>query len=313
MTPARQRGTVMIAAILVVAIAATASAGLLYSQTLAVHEFELHADAAQSRLAARAGIAWAAAVLHQDARVTSVDTMQEPWATPLPVTHVEGTEIGGRISDLQGRYNLNNLVRAGNAQPAEVARYKRLLAALGLPEALAETAVDWMDADAKPSGAGSSAGAAGAEDDYYHALASPYRTTGAPLADIHELLRVRGYTADVFAALTPYVAALPAPSAINVNTAPPEVLMLVAEGLTLADARLLAAARERLPFRDASDFRARLPAAAHPLEHDLVRVSSEYFLIDAEVRRAQASVRAQAIVQRGRGAWPVVIWQRLAG
>jgi len=307
MNRARQHGTALLAAILVVAIAATAAAGLLHSQSLAVHEYEANADAAQGRIAARAGIAWAAAVLHQDGRVSAIDTLQEPWATPLPATQIEGTTIAGAITDLQGRYNLNNVVRSGSAQPVEVARYKRLLATLGLPEGLADSLVDWMDADAQPHGA------QGAEDDYYRTLASPYRTRGTGLADIHELLRVRGYTAEVYAALAPYVGALPSPSAINVNTAPPEVLMLAAQGLTLADARLLATARERTPFRDIGDFRARVPVSAHPVDNDAVRVTSEFFLVDAAVRRAAADVRAQAIVQRGAGPWPVVIWQRIGG
>lgn len=303
----RQRGAALLAAMLVIAITATAAAGLLYAQTLWMHEAALAADSAQSRTAARAGIAWAAAVLHQDGRVSAVDHADEPWATPLPATRVDDAYIEGRISDLQGRYNINNLVRDGATQPRELARYKRLLAVLGLPDALAHTAADWMDADQTPSGPD------GAEDAYYTALASGYRTPGRALVDLHELLRVKGYSAAVLAALAPYVAALPAPSAINVNTAPPETLMLVADALSLADARLLAGARERGYFRDLNDFRSRLPAAAYPLDIDMVRVTSEFFLVDADVRYRAAATRAQAIVQRGGAPWPRIVWQRLDG
>jgi len=304
MNAKRNRGAAILAAILVVAIVATASAGLLYSQSLWLQESTLSADAAQSRVAARAGIAWAAAVLRQDTLTSPIDHLREPWATPLPATDVEGARIEGVIRDLQGHYNLNNLVRAGVSQPHELARYKRLLSALELPPALAQTLADWMDADAEPNGED------GAEDAYYLALANAYRTSGQPLAELNELLRVKGYTHNVVFVLRPYVSALPSPSAINVNTAPAETLMLVADRLTLADARLLAAARERSYFRDLADFRARLPQSAYPLHADGVRTTSEFFSVDAQVKRGADFVHAQAIIQRGARAWPSVLWQR---
>jgi general secretion pathway protein K len=304
MKKSANRGAAILAALLVVAIAAASSAGLLVAHSLWLQESTLGADAAQSRMAARAGIAWAAAILRQDALSSSIDHLQEAWATPLPPTQVEDAEIAGAIVDLQGRYNLNNLVREGRIRPSELARYKRLLATLELPAALADTLADWMDDDALASGDD------GAEDGYYLALPQPYRTSGQPLADLNELLRVKGYTQAVVFALRPYVAALPAPSAINVNTAPAETLMLVAPDLTLADARLLSAARERSLYRDVADFRARLAPSAGSLDGEMVRTTSEFFLVQAEVKRGLATVRAQAILQRGLHSWPSVYWQR---
>lgn len=302
----RQAGAALVAALLVVAVAAASAAGLLYAQTLWIAEAQSGNDAAQSRIAVRAGIAWAAAILHQDSRTSAIDHAGEPWATPLPPTDIEGSAVSGSIRDLQGRYNINNLVRDGLAQPKEIARYKRLLEALGLPAGLAESAVDWMDADNRPQGPD------GAEDGYYLAQPERYRTPGRPLADIHELLRVKGYSTAVFTALTPYLAVLPAPSAINVNTAPPEVLMLIGDRLTLDDARQIHAARERSWFRDAADFATRLPAAARTVDATEIRVTSEYFLVDARVRRGRALVDAQAIVHRA-APWPRVVWQRIDG
>jgi general secretion pathway protein K len=150
----------------------------------------------------------------------------------------------------------------------------------------------------------------GAEDVYYFSTGHDYRTSGQPLADLNELLRIKGYTAGVVTALLPYVSVLPGPSAINVNTAPAETLMLVADGLSLADARLLVAARDRAYFRDLADFRVRLPAATHSLDGNAARTTSEFFAVDAQVRHGAAFVHAQAIVQRGSRPWPTVIWQR---
>lgn len=301
-----ERGAAILAAILVVGIVATAASGMLHSQTLWLEESSAVVDAARARTAARAGIAWAAAILHQDARLTKTDHLDEPWATPLPPTRIEGTELSGRIVDVQGRYNVNNLVRGGEAQPREVARLRRLLEALGLPATLADSAVDWMDADSEPHGAG------GAEDAYYLAQPGAYRTAGRPLVDLTELLRVRGYTRAVFAILAPHVSALPAPSAINVNTASAEVLLLVASGWTLAEARALAAARSRAPFVDPARFRARLPSSAGAVDMDLVRTTSEYFAVEAQVRYGGASLRAEANIHRT-APWPRVVRQSIGG
>lgn len=301
-----QTGAALIAALLVAAVAAASAAGLLYAQTLWITEAQSHHDAEQGRIAARAGIAWAAAILQQDERTSRFDHPDEPWSTELPPTDVEGSTIRGSIRDLQGRYNLNNLVRDGVAQAKEIARYKRLLQTLGLPTGLAESAADWLDADARPGGPD------GAEDSYYLGQPVAYRTAGRPLGDIHELLQVKGYTPAVFHALEPYIVALPAPSAINVNTAPPEVLMLLGDRLTLAEAREIDAARRRAWFRDGADFATRLPALAGSIDASALRVTSEYFLVDARVQRGRALVDAAAILHRA-APWPRVVWQRIDG
>jgi general secretion pathway protein K len=125
-------------------------------------------------------------------------------------------------------------------------------------------------------------------------------------------LRVRGYTPAVFAILAPHVTTLPAPSAINVNTASPEVLLLVAPGWSLAEARALAAARGRQPFVDPAQLRARMPPSAGAVDMDLVRTTSEYFAIEAQVRYGVANVFVEASIHRA-APWPRVVRQSIGG
>ena len=56
--------------------------------------------------------AWAADILRQDKQGGSnVDDFTEEWATPIPPIPVEGGEVSGQLEDMQGRFNLNSLVK----------------------------------------------------------------------------------------------------------------------------------------------------------------------------------------------------------
>ena len=70
--------------------------------------------------------------------------------TRLPPMSVESGELAGYIEDQQGLFNLNNLVRDGKVNLAQLAHFQRLLSTLGLHTVLANTLVDWIDADSEP-------------------------------------------------------------------------------------------------------------------------------------------------------------------
>lgn len=299
-----QTGSAIVSAMLVAAVATAAATGMLATQNLWLKESELARDMAQCRYAARAGVAWAAGILRHDERTSPVDHLHEPWATPLPPTQIESATVSGNIRDLNGRFNINNLVRDGIAQPKEAARYKRLLSVLELPAGLADTLIDWMDNDNAPTSPES------AEDNYYLSRSLGYRTAGRAIVDINELLRVKGYTAEVFARLTPYITALPTATAINVNTAAPQVLILVADGLTPEDAALLASVRDKTYFRDVADFQRRVPAAALPIDATAVSVTSDYFAVTANLQCGDSQIKLQATLRRGFNAMPVTLFRR---
>jgi general secretion pathway protein K len=187
----------------------------------------------------------------------------------------------------------------------QLEHFRRLLSILGLPLPLAYTLADWIDTDAQPQPQG------GAEDEYYLALNPPYLTANRPLIDVAELALVAGFDDSVRARLRPYVAALPGFTAINVNTAPPEVLAAVIDGLDIGNAQALALQRDRAYFRDAGDFTKRLPrdAVADPGD---ISVSSDYFMASLRVTIGGAQARGRALLSRlGTGVgWPIVIWRK---
>jgi general secretion pathway protein K len=302
----KQRGAAVLVAMLVVALAATAASFMLQRQDASIRRFEAAQDYEQARWILRGGVQWARAILAQDARSSTVDHAAEPWATGLPPTRVERVTLSGEIRDVQGLYNLNNVVRDGKRSERDVAILKRLLAAIGLRTALADAIADWIDADSDVQATG------GAEDDDYMRLPSPYRAANRPMADIAELYRVRGFDAEAVARLRRVATVLPQRTIVNVNFAPPEVLVALIDGLSLAEALVLASARASQPFADRDDFRARLPRESLRGSDAEYAVRSDFFLVLGRARFGRADVYLQALLKRAGGALPAIVWQRMS-
>jgi general secretion pathway protein K len=299
----RQRGVAIVLAMSVVALAAMAAAAIVVSQGTWARQAELNADHVQARAVLQAGADWARAVLADDRRLSNVDHLGEPWALRLPPMPVENGELVGGIEDQQGAFNVNNLVSEGKVNLAQLAHFRNLLATLALPDALAYALADWIDDDSRPQPQG------GAEDEYYLAQNPPYLAANRPLIDVAELALVRGFDDNVRARLRPYVTALPRFTAVNVNTAPPEVLAAVVDGLDLGGAQALVAQRDRAYYRDRDDFVKRLPRGAAAAADD-IGVSSDFFLASLRVTIGGAQARGTALLARGGTAWPVVVWRK---
>jgi len=299
----RQRGVAIVLAISVVALAALVAAAIMVSQSTWARQLELSAEHVQARAVLQAGADWARAILNDDRRVSNVDHLGEPWALRLPPMPVENGELVGQIEDQQGAFNVNNLVSDGKVNVAQLAHFRRLLSILDLPDALAYTLVDWIDDDSLPQPQG------GAEDAYYLALDTPYLSANRPLIDVAELALVSGFDVSVRARLHPYVTALPGFTAVNVNTAPPQVLAAVIEGLDLGSAQALVAQRDRAYYRDRDDFSKRLPMGAAAAAGD-IGVSSDYFVATLRVTIGGAQARGKALLARTGSGWPVVLWRK---
>jgi general secretion pathway protein K len=288
----------------VVALATMAAAAMMVTQSTWSRQSELAAAHAQAQSVVQAGADWARAVLSDDRRMSNIDHLGEPWALRLPPMSVEGGELDGHIDDQQGLFNLNNLVKGGKANLVQVAHFRRLLSTLSLPATLADSLTDWIDADSEPQPQG------GAEDESYLALQPPYLAANRPLTDLAELALVQGFNDDVRARLRPFVSALPAFTAVNVNTAPPEVLAAIIESLGLDGARDLAAMRNRSYIRDRADLLAHLPKGVLVAAED-VSYSSNYFLATLRVSISGAQARGVALLMRGNaGGWPTIVWRK---
>ncbi len=301
-----QRGLAAVTAVLVVAVAASAAAVMLAQQSATLDQAMMVASRAQADQYAQAGVAWARAVLATDAASAGgVDSRAEGWAQPLVGLPVERALVSGAIADAQGRFNLNGLVGdGGHRDEAQYRVFQRLLAAVGLPGALADAVVDWIDVDDVP-------GPGGAEDAYYLSLAAPYRAANAPLVQVDELYRVKGFDAKAVEKLRPYVSALPARTAVNVNTADALVLGAV---LDLAADRLAepVKALAKHPLADAGALVQWVHALDPKAAPTGLDVKSRFFDVRVQVAQDDVQLGVEALVERtaGGAAPTAIIWQR---
>lgn len=299
----RQHGLALIVAMLVAALAAAVALSLATAGTQWSAQVSHRRDQVQAQSIALAGIQWARQILAADERSTTFDHAGEPWALPLPATPVENGSVEGRIVDAQARLNVNNL--ASEAHGAfERRRFERLFEALRVQAATLAAIVDWVDRDdvAQPGGG---------EDAWYRAAAQGGVAANMGAVRVQELGVVRGMTPATLAALMRYATALPAdaPTPLNVNTAPPELLAASISNIDQGELAALMASREQRPFRSLAEFRERLPAGASIGDESLYTVKSRFFLVSVRARQGDTIARAVALIERGGNAWPRVVWQ----
>lgn len=298
-----ERGVALITVLLVVAMAAALAAQVTWRQQVWTRQVENVRNAAQARAIAQGALDWVGLILAEDRQNSTADHAGEAWATPVAVP-VEHGQARGSIRDAQGCFNLNNLVAQGQASPADLEAYRRLLALLGLPATLADSLLDWLDADTQPSGE------AGAEDDWYLQQDPPRHAANWPLAELGELRQVRGYEGETIQRLAPYVCALPEPTPVNVNSAPAEVLMAYLPNLDEAAAQRLIEAR-RQGFTSLEEVRQTLaPAHWQGAQTQRLAVGSRYFRVEIQLEFGEVGHRYEALLQRPDSGRAQAVWLR---
>ena len=298
----RQNGVAVVMAILIVALAAMVASALMWEQNLWLRQVQNEQDLAQAQVIALAGTNWAAAILNSMPR--NVDYSQQTWAQQLPPLPVEGGEISGFIEDQQGLFNLNNLVNKGKTDQHQKAKFERLLQILGIPVDLGNALADWMDDDNEIQGPG------GAEDGYYLSLPHPYRAANRMLTEVGDLASVRGFDNSIVERLRPFVTVLPKVTPVDVNTAPPEVLLAMVNGMTLPEARALVALRDQNHFNSISDFRTALPRIELTVTDSDFSVASQFFLVTIKTRFGRAKTIVWTLLDRESNLWPSTVWQK---
>jgi general secretion pathway protein K len=234
--PHRQRGVALITALVVVAICVFIAADLLRTTFLDQRRTAgvLHGDQARHYLLGAED--WVGHILRRNREDSQTDHLDEDWAMQLPALEVDGGYLTGHLDDLQGRFNINNLVGPeGQPRQEVMEQFQRLLIMLEIDPELANAVIDWIDPDQEPRFPG------GAEDGQYLSMDPPYRSADQPMQAVSELRLVAGVDEDIYERLRPYVTTLPGSNRthINVNTAPAPVLASLAEGLSPADGERL--------------------------------------------------------------------------
>ena len=288
---AKSRGVALITAMLITALATMLAANLAWDNALDVRRTMvlLHRD--QAIQVALGAESWVIGILHQDLEDSQTDHLGEIWATELPGLPFEGGEVFGAVQDLQGRFNVNNLIDdRGGVDEDSLEQFRRLLNALGLDQRFAGIAADWLDNDLDASFPD------GAEDSIYTGMIPPYRAANQTLTSVSELAALEGMDRLTFTTLQPHITALPGRTDVNVNMATPAVLQSLAENMTVADVEGLIAERESGGFTDLQNSFASLvtPDVINRLEE-----STQYFQLKVVVQIDTVRITLVSVLQRG--------------
>lgn len=227
----RQQGIAVITAMLIVALGTITVVAIAARQQFDMQREQNEGLIQMARDFSISGERFAVAMLYRDRKEglrNNSDSLDDDWAQTIPPVPIDNASIKGCIVDMQGRFNLNNLINEeGNLVDQYVEQLKSLLSELNIDQAKAEAIADWVDKDVNATVPD------GAEDDYYTGLNPAYRAANQPFYSVSELLLVKGFSANVeeekadFDLLVPHLAALPhdgRATPVNVNTATPEVL-----------------------------------------------------------------------------------------
>jgi general secretion pathway protein K len=312
-----QQGIAIITALLIVALAATTASYLLWQQSLWTRQLENLTARSKANAVAHAAAQLARGQLNQ---FYGTKPFYLLLGKPVPLP-AEGLSLVGTLFDEQAKFNVNNMLTGMTAptgtptppptgaptpppnpiaptpQLASQNIFKNLLVNLKLPPVLLTSLLAWIDNTNQQQ-----------DDLTYLSLDPPYRSAHRFMVDINELYRVQGFTPEIVEKLRPFITALPPATAININTAPAQ--LLEAAGVPAAVVATIVKVRDKDPFLTQADVTRLLPGTTLPAE---VSFESQFFLVHGRVGSGNVDIGYSALMERKvttPPSWPVIIWQQ---
>ena len=266
---APQRGMAILMAMMTLALVATLSAGVLWQQWRAQEKEAISRFEQQGGLLLGAALDWARIILTEDSKASNTDSNAEPWSIPLQetqlsaflaagangeVTQGEASELedqtkriylSGRITDLQSKLNLFNLVNASQVSVPDLNAFTQLFTVLGLPQEQLQLIIQGLSGGkAQSFGVGTLTASSQQQQSANVApvfiYASPQRI---------EQLNWLGVAPQTLSALAPYVTWLPARTLLNLNTASAQVMSASFPALSLDNAEKVVQLRDAQPWK----------------------------------------------------------------
>ncbi len=207
-----QNGIALIVALTVTAVL-VALAVALFQKMNAAYDSSVNSyrRTTLSQMAA-AGVQMAMAMLSKDKMDSKIDSVQEDWANPEKVAEAmsdipfDDGEVSVVISDERGRIQVNSLVSlpGNDFNQSQEQLWTRLLEFIVAhyepfqdmePSVMIDSLKDWIDSGDDDAITGMS----GAESSYYMNLEPPYECRNAPIDNLDDLKRIKGFPPELFA------------------------------------------------------------------------------------------------------------------
>lgn len=198
-------------------------------------------------------------------------------------------QIDGSVYDLQARFNLNDLPNQ-SYQPLFLRLLQNSLNQVetNVIKNIVHATVSWVSPFRLDTG----------HDElmtYYKMQSPPYLAGNQFMQSVSEFRLVSGVTANIYNRLFPLITALPAETAININTASPQILKILGNGLNsseLAEFIELRESKGKFKQDDVSLLIGKFNIIARQ-----VCVESEYFMTTTTVVMADMKLRHYMVIQ----------------
>lgn len=300
----KHSGSAIVVALFIVALVAIAATAMMTRMQQDVRRTELILNATQANLYAEGSIDWAVDQLINDWKLQQQQQIIDKTPIKSPTKKMGNATIDSIIYDAQGYFNLNNLTDTNNREA-----FSRLIKTV-MPKMsqndiqnITLAIASWIN----------SSGTANQFDDYYTKQTPSYHSSHRLMTSISELRLIKDITPSLYAALAPYVIALPATSTtININNAAAPVLMSLSPTLTIASAKALTQMTQQTPFATTQNFLASDIVKNNPFPENKIATISQYFLVKTNVNIGDQYIILYTLMQRdakNSQATVTILWQ----
>lgn len=301
---------------------------------------------------ASSGVHAAMALLIKDKAESNFDSLQEDWAKPEKIDEIlqeipfDNGKLSVVITDELGKLQVNALVSFPDSRQfneSQVRIWERFLNVIGSednlqndsnPTAIVNSVKDWLDSGDDEA----TTGLSGAESSYYEEQDPPYASRNGPIADLNEILLIKGITPELYYGtkdtpglanyMTVHGLAVGAgttfnwPGRININTADIPVLaaLLGTENQDMAQAiyefrQEMAAEKNIQDFSSPEWYKNITGLSNVTIDSSMITVSSDVFRIQSTASNNDIQSSLVAVVQRvqnpksGKWSCKVLSWE----
>lgn len=305
-------------ALLIVLLLASLAVGLLLglhtAGRIALRKSESRLAMTRLRIAAGDTARGMLRILADDEDLLS-DHLGEDWSQPLEVEYPDGTLVRGCVNDSQRRFDLNNLasLRPEGASELSAVLLDRIMAECGRPNLTSEIEAlrDWVDDD----------GEGPFESRFYNGRDADYGPANSPILAMNELEWIEGWRPGLIhekaredrPAAGELLTAIPlgrrSPLALNINTAPRDLLRAVFGGGSAQIVDLVVSMREQAPLRSLALLENALGRASFRRLAPFLDVKSSYFDLRIDAVKDGRGVVLNILAERASdGTVSVVNW-----
>jgi general secretion pathway protein K len=241
MKPTQQSGMALLMVLMIFAMVSIVATGIIQSQSADIQRITNRLGTQQARAFADGAESVVRTGLYLDwDNDPDIDHYLEEWTVERTFPMELGT-VFVRISDLQGRFNLNWLHPKAANRTVWWQRLRNLLKRLEVDPIVANYVSDWMDETSQA-------------DDTYLSQDPPYRAAYRICKHTSELMLIEGVTTEIYQQLLPYVTCLPMDTQLNINTASASVLSALDSRMTVSEAEQVISARDKNGIAAVADF-----------------------------------------------------------